>query len=437
MHVSHRRRLLASLLVVIVAGSTGRADWPHWRGDGGNGASLTARPPVEFGPDRNLRWKAAIPGRGSSSPVVVGDRVFVTTAVPIDGEAGMLDFRLLCVDRDTGREAWSRSCVKAVPHEGTHETNGFASASPCTDGARVYAHFGSRGLHCFTVAGEHLWSRDFGDMTVRHGFGEGSSPTVAGDRVIVPWDHEGPSMLFAVDARTGTTLWETPRDEPSCWATPLVVADAGGTAQVVMNGETAARGYDLATGRELWRCGGQTVRPCASAVAADGTAFIGSGFRGAFLGAFDLAGRGDLAGGPHVRWTRQEGTPDVASPLLSDGRLFYYKEKTGLLTCVDAKTGEALYETARIPGVARTYASPVAAGGHVYLTDRSGRITVITDGPRLEVVAENDVGEGVDATPALDGDSLFVRGEGHLFRFSRSPETAGDAADEASGRPSP
>jgi outer membrane protein assembly factor BamB len=409
------------LALFAVAGLSTRpatADWPHWRGEGGNGVSLSARPPAEFGPSKNLRWRAEIPGRGSASPVVAGDCVFVTTAVPLADEPGRFDFRLMCFDRETGRERWARSCVKAVPHEGTHQTNGFASASPCTDGERVYAHFGSRGLHCLTVAGEPLWNRDFGDMTIRNGFGEGSSPTLAGDMILVPWDHEGPSMLFALDKRTGKTVWETPRDEPTCWATPLVAADAGGTRQVVMNGEHFARGYDLATGRELWRCGGQTVRPCASAVAAGGTAFIGSGFRGAFLGAFDLAGRGDLAGGNHLLWTKQSGTPDIASPLLSDGRLYYYKEKTGLLTCVDTATGAAHWDTARIPGVSRTYASPVAAGGHVYLTDRSGRITVIADAAELRVIAENDVGEGVDATPAPAGDSLFVRGERHLFRFA-------------------
>ena len=414
--LTYRAALAAIVLGWVVA--TARADWLHWRGDGGNGVSLTARPPVAFGLNANLRWKAEISGRGSSSPVVVGDRVFVTTAVPVDGEPGIFDFRLICFDRENGRENWSRSCVKAKPHEGTHETNGFASASPCSDGERVYAHFGSRGLHCYAVDGVHLWSRDFGDMTVRHGFGEGSSPTFAGDLVIVPWDHEGPSMLFAVDKRTGKSVWETPRDEPTCWATPLVVADAGGTMQVVMNGEKAARGYELATGQELWRCGGQAERPCASAVAAAGITAIGSGFRGSFLGAFDLAGRGDLAGGPHVRWTKHQGTPDVASPLLSGDRLYYYKEKTGLLTCVDAATGKSHYETARIPGVGRTYASPVAAGGHVYLTDRGGRITVIKDRPILEVVAENNVGEGVDSTPALAGDSIFVRGERRLFRFA-------------------
>lgn len=412
------RRTLAWLCPVIAAwGAAASADWPHWRGDGGNGVSLTARPPVEFGPDRNLGWGVEIPGRGSSSPVVSGSRVFVTTAVAVPAESRLLDFRLLCFDRETGRQHWSRSAVRGVPHEGTHETNGYASASPCTDGERVYAHFGSRGLHCFSVHGEHLWSRDFGDMIVRNGFGEGSSPTVAGDLVIVPWDHEGPSMLFAVDGRTGDIVWQVPRDEPTCWATPLVVDDRDGVRQVVMNGQHAARGYELATGMELWRCGGQTVRPVPSALAGDGVAYIGSGYRGAFLGAFDLTGRGDLAGGENVLWTRDRDTPDIASPLLSGSRLYYYKEKTGLLTCLDVRSGEALFETRRIPGVGRTYASPVAAAGHVYLTDRSGRITVIRDADFLEVVAENDVGEGIDATPAPAGDSLFVRGERRLFRF--------------------
>jgi outer membrane protein assembly factor BamB len=326
---------------------------------------------------------------------------------------------VLCLDRATGKEKWSRSAVQASPHEGTHETNGFASGSPCTDGTHVYASFGSRGLFCFTMAGELVWKRDFGDMQVRHGFGEGSSPTLAGDLIIVPWDHEGPSKLYALNKQTGETVWERSRDEPTCWATPLVVKDSGGRMQVVMNGQHAARGYDLKTGEELWHCAGQTERPCASAVAADGVAYIGSGFRGSFLGAFDLSGRGDLAGGPHVLWTYKKDTPDVASPLLSGDRLYFYKEKTGLLTCLNARTGEVYYATSRIPGMSRTYASPVATGGYVYLTDRSGTIVVIEDAPVLKVVATNDLGEGVDATPAFAGNDLFIRGERHLFCVSR------------------
>lgn len=410
-------RFLIALLAVSAAcpqaAPAGR--WGHWRGPAGDGTAPRARPPVEFGAAKNLRWKAALPGGGSSSPVVWDDSVFVTAAVPVADAAGEYDFRVLCLDRRTGRERWSRDVVRARPHEGTHKTNGFASASPCTDGERVYAHFGSRGLFCLTMDGTSLWQRDFGDMRIRNEFGEGSSPTLADGMIIVPWDHEGPSALFALDVASGRTVWETPRDEPTCWATPLVAADGDGHKQVVMNGQNAARGYDLATGRELWRCGGQTTRPCASAVAAGGTAWIGSGFRGSFLAAFDLAGRGDLGGGRAVLWTRERDTPDVASPLLSDGRLFFYKEKTGLLTCVDARTGAAHFETQRIPGLANTYASPVAAGGSVFLTDRSGTIVVIRDAPRLEVLATNDMEEGVDATPAPVDDELFIRGQRHLF----------------------
>jgi len=391
--------------------------WPHWRGPQGSGAAPAATPPTEFDGPRglNVRWKTPLPGRGSSSPVVWGEMIFVTTAVPSQGKGDRLDFQVLCLDRGTGAVRWSRSAAHAVPHEGTHHTNTFASASPCTDGTHVYAHFGSRGLHCFTVDGEPVWSRDLGSMRMRHGFGEGSSPTLAGSFIVVPWDHEGTSFVHALDRTTGHTVWSMPRDEPSSWATPLVATDAEGRRQVVMNGQNAARGYDLETGRELWQCGGQTARPVASPVAADGVAFVGSGYRGAFLAAFDLAGRGDLAAGPHLLWSVRRDTPDVASPLLSNGRIYFYKDKTGLLTCLDARTGTPHYATARIPGVTRTYASPVAAGGRVYLTDRGGTITVIDDDDELRVVAVNDLGEGVDATPAPVGNVLIIRGEQHLF----------------------
>jgi outer membrane protein assembly factor BamB len=201
-------------------GSASAGDWRHWRGPLGTGAAVDANPPARFDASRGVRWKQEIPGRGSSSPIVSGGDVFVTTAVPVAGQAGQFDFRLICLDRAAGKERWSRSCVKAVPHEGTHETNGYASASPCSDDTHVYAHFGSRGTFCFTLSGDLVWQRDLGDMRARHGFGEGSSPTLAGDLLLVPWDHEGPSLLAALDARTGRTLWEVPRAEKTCWATP-------------------------------------------------------------------------------------------------------------------------------------------------------------------------------------------------------------------------
>ena len=411
--------LLFSLAAATWLPVPSRADWPHWRGDHGNGASLTARPPVEFGGDTNCRWRVELPGRGSSSPIVAGERVFVTTAVPVPGEAGLFDFRLLCLDRDTGRERWSRSCGRAVPHEGTHQTNGFASASPCADDEQVYAFFGSRGLHCFTLDGEPRWSRDFGDMRIRAGFGEGASPTLAGEVIIVPWDHEGPSMLFAVDRRTGETVWETPRDEPTCWATPLVMTDCG---RHDAGGHERPRMPPVATtSPPAGNSGGAGARPCGPVPlpwrpAARPSSAAASAARSWPPSTWPAAGISPVARRCCGRPIRTRPTsPPRCSPRAAS---IYYKEKSGLLTCVDAATGRPHWETARIPGVSRTYASPVAAAGHVYLTDRSGRITVIRDADVLEVAAENDVGEGVDATPALAGDSLFIRGERHLFRFA-------------------
>lgn len=389
--------------------------WGHWRGPLGNGVAIDANPPIEFGADKNLRWKVAIPGRGSASPVVWGKQVFVSTAVAVPG-SDRLAFQLICLDRATGQPVWAKTAVEAKPHDKSHETNGYASASPCTDGLHVYAHFGSQGLFCYTMTGDLVWKRDFGDMRVRNGFGEGSSPTIAEEMIIVPWDHEQNSKLFALNKKTGETIWETARsDEPSCWATPHIAVDANGQKQVVMNGQTAIRGYDLKSGRELWKCAGQAQRPCSSATSMDGFAIVGSGFKGNYMGAFDLRGKGDLANTKNVLWSTTNDTPDVASPLLSGGRLYFYKEKTGLLTCLDAKTGKVHFATQRIPGVSRTYASPVAAAGFVYLTDRNGSITVIEDSPTLKVVATNTMGEGVDATPAIADDEIFIRGESHLF----------------------
>ena len=442
------------LVVLMWAGAVWSENWAHWRGPSGNGVSADATPPIRWSETDNIKWKVPIPGRGSGSPVIWDDQVFVVTAINAgDGEGGAsprearpapgdrgrpqgreqgrrgrgrggrggggplpkLQFVLMCFDRADGSLRWKQVATEATPHQGTHSTNGFSSASPCTDGKHVYAHFGSRGLYCYTMDGKLKWKKtDFPPMTTRNSFGEGSSPTIAGDKLLVPWDHEGNSFLYALDKQTGNTLWQTPRDEPTCWATPLVV-EYGGTKQVIMNGQTCARGYDLKTGKELWRCGGQTERPVASPVFTGDLVIIGSGYRGSFIGAFRLDGTGDIEGSKSVVWTIDRDTPDIASPLLSGDRVYFHKAKTGILTCVDAKTGQPHYSASRIPEINTTYASPIAAGGHVYLTGRRGTTVVIKDAEELNVVSVNSVGEGVDATPAPVDDQLFIRGENHLF----------------------
>lgn len=415
-----RTSLISLVLLVICSGPVAADNWGHWRGPTGNGSSPGATPPTEWSGTKNVVWKVAIPGSGSGSPVIWEDKVFVVSGVPVEssGELPKLSFELWCLNRASGDVLWKQTAVTATPHQGTHSTNNFASASPCTDGTHVYAHFGSRGLFCYTMNGELKWSRtDFPKMSTRNSFGEGSSPTITGDLVLLPWDHEGESFLYALDKMTGKTVWQTARDEPTEWSTPLVV-DARGGQQVILNGQNYARGYDLKTGKELWRCSGQTDRPVASAVSMGDLVIVGSGFRGSYMAAFRLDGRGDLRGTRSVVWQVNRDTPDIASPLLTNGRVYFHKAKTGVLTCLNAETGEECFGASRIPGIATTYASPVAAGGFIFLTGRSGTIVVIKDSAELEIVSTNALGEGIDATPAPVDDQLFIRATRHLYCIS-------------------
>jgi outer membrane protein assembly factor BamB len=410
-------------ILLLLTSIASAGTWAHWRGPLGNGSSPDAKPPLEWSETKNIKWKTAIPGNGSGSPIVWENKFFVTSAIAPDGGLGFdgerfskLDFKLFCFNREDGKILWEKTTVTATPHQGTHSTNGFASASPCTNGKHVYAHFGSRGLYCYTMEGELVWKRDdFGKMDTRNAFGEGSSPTLVDGMILVPWDHEGPSALYALDQLTGKTLWKTERDdEPTNWCTPFVVEHYGGK-QVVINGQSFIRGYDLKTGKELWRIAGKAQRPVTSAVAIDDLVIVASGFKGSYGGAFRLGGRGDLKGTKNVAWSWEKNTPDLASPLLSGKLLYLHKDKSASLSCVNPLTGEAYYTASRIPGLSSLYASPVAANGHIFITGRSGTTVVIKDSKTLEIVSSNSVGEGVDATPALVDDEIFIRGEAHLF----------------------
>ncbi len=447
----------AHLVLALCCGtvSSFAGNWPAWRGPLATGASPDANPPIEWSETKNVKWKVALPGRGTATPIVWGNQVFILTAIPAGkkaapkpavepapppvpaadapggrrggrGGGGASEapdeeqkFTVLALDRATGKTLWQQTSRTQVPHAGHHRDHGFASASPVTDGEVLVAHFGSFGTYAYDLSGRLLWEKDFGDMRTRNSFGEGSSPALSGNTVVILWDHEGEDFIVALDRLTGKELWRQKRDEPTGWCTPLVVEHAG-KKQVIVNGTHRARGYDLATGEPLWESGGQTANAIPSAVASQGRVFVTSGFRGAALQAIMLGRKGDLAGTDAIAWSHNKSTPYVPSPLLVDDFLYVFSGNNALLSAFDAKTGTAHFEAERVEGLTGVYASPVAAAGRVYLVGREGGTVVAKQGPKLEVLAKNSLAEGFDASPVPVGNELFLRGRQSLYCLSEA-----------------
>lgn len=428
--------------------------WPQWRGPLANGVAPAANPPLSWSETNNVKWKFAIPGRGTSTPIIWEDRVFILTAVPAgqpaegaaSGPAGNSTpnatttgspgprrgggpggamrseqpteahaFTVLAVDRHTGRLLWERVARTEVPHEGHHRDHGYASFSPVTDGEWLFAWFGSRGLYAYDLAGNLKWEKDLGDMQTRNSFGEGNSPALHGDVLVVQWDHEGEDFIVALDKRTGRELWRRERDEPTTWSTPLVVVHAGRT-QVVANATQRIRSYDLHSGELLWECGGMTQNVIPSPVSDGERVYVLSGFRGAALLAIRLGYRGDLSRSPEaIAWRHGRNTPYVPSPLLYEGRLYFYSGNNAMLSVFEAAGGKPLVEAERFGGLTGVYASPLGAAGRVYLVGRDGNTLVIRHGDRLEVLSTNRLDDRFDASPAAVGRELYLRGHRHLY----------------------
>jgi outer membrane protein assembly factor BamB len=455
-----------------------RSNWPQWRGPLANGVAPDADPPLEWSETKNVKWKVALPGTGSSTPVIWGDRVFVLTAVPIakqvegnsvdqknaeikpasprpvepppsreggqpgegsarraaNGPTGSgrpggpgggfgpgerptdpYQFMVLCLERKTGKVLWQKIAREEVPHEGIQPNNTYASSSPVTDGQIVLAFFGSRGLHCYDFEGNLKWSKDLGRMQTRMGFGEGASPALCGETVIVNWDDETDNdFIVAFDKRDGKQLWKTPRNEPTGWSTPLIVEHEK-KFQVIVNATGKVRSYDLMTGKEIWSCSGQTANAIPSPVADSDTVYCTSGFRGTALYAIKLSASGDVGGTDGVRWTHNKGTPYVPSPLLVDDSIYVISGNNGILSRLYTKTGEASYEQERLEGIHEVYASPVAAKDRVYVSSREGKCVVLKKGPKLEILATNQLDDKTDASIALAGKELFIRGKRNLY----------------------
>ena len=426
--------LLAIILAVAPPGSDPAPDleggWPAWRGPNRTGSAPAGNPPIEWSEEKNVRWKKTVPGLGLSSPIVWGERLFLTTAVstgervedqpsPVRGDGvvpdEVLSYEVHALNRKDGSTVWERSVLTEAPHEGHHPDGTWASGSPVTDGEVLIAFFGSRGLYAFDLDGKELWNRDFGDMRTRLGFGEGSSPALDGDRVFVIWDHEDDSFIVALDKNSGKEIWRRDRDEITAWTTPLVV-EHGGRTQVITSATQRVRSYDAETGEPIWEATGMTLNAIPSPVYADGVVYLTSGFRGSKLLAVRLDGAsGDITGTDQVVWSVDRDTPYVPSPLLHDGVIYFTKVNRGILSAYDAVTGEPLYANQRLGAVRNIYASPVAVGDRVYFASRDGEFLVAKAGPVFEVLAESELDDRFDASPAIVGDEIYLRGRRNLY----------------------
>lgn len=441
--------LISALFAITAARAAQEPYWPQWRGPLGIGAAPDANPPVSWSETNHVRWKAKIPGLGMATPVIWADQVFIQTAIPTGktveappaaaatpaensgggtnapGRRGggmrapkpteAYQFALLCLDRKTGRELWRQIAREEVPHEARHRTEGsFASASPVTDGQQVFAFFGSRGLYCYDLSGKLKWSRDLGRMNIVMTFGEGSSPALCEDVLVVNWDHEGESFIVGMDKHTGKTLWQHARPEKTSWATPLAYTHDN-QPQIIVAATGKIRSYEPVEGKVLWECGGLTRNVIPSPVAGDGLVYATSGYQGNSLLAIRLGRSGDLTGTDAIAWSYKKKTPYVPSPLLYDGKLYFFDNNRAALSCLDAKSGEVLIDGEKIEGLEGVYASPIGAGGRVYLVGRNGVTVVIKPAAKLEVLAVNGLNEKIDASPAAVGRELFLRGREYLY----------------------
>ncbi len=481
-----RAWIVVGMLCVASAG----AQWTQFRGPNGTGVAESAKPPVELGPDKNVAWKTALPA-GHSSPIVSGNRIFLTAAEPgkrADAGSGKITddgghLYTICLDRDNGAILWKREAPRPRV-ERYQPTNSPASPTPTADGQRLYVFFGDFGLLAYDYAGNEQWRLALGPFNNQNG--HGSSPILVGDAVVLLCDQDSDSYLLAVDRKSGRVKWKKPRpDVTRSYSTPAVFHPAGAPAQLIVPGSYQLASYDAGTGEKLWWITGLSWQPKSTPVVDGETIYAhwwenggeseaatetplfseilarldanhdgkisrdeaavdtrmqrgfadndlnGDGFlderdwdfyrarrsaRNALLAVRPGKSRGDLTGSASIVWRVQKFLPNVPSPLLYGGALFLIKDG-GILTSLDPKTG-AIVKQARLPGALDTYyASPAGAGGHVYLISQTGKMTVVTAAPQWEIAATADFDEECFATPAIAGDSIYVRTRGALYCF--------------------
>ena len=430
-----KRSVIAAVVVVLTVGVSAE-DWPQWRGPANTGASSEARLPLKWTNTENIAWKARLGGAGVSSPIVAGDRVFATSQVGSGGSrqgprlgqgaeanpaerslstaagAGPVRFLVEAFNRVDGRRLWMYELAAAGELPEVHDKHNLASPSPVTDGERVYAVFGTGQVAAVDMSGKAVWtlnlSKQFGPFAIN--WGHGSSPVVHRNVLFLVCYHDKASYILALDGRTGKQLWKTDRPAgTTSYSTPLVVPAPAGD-ELVVNSSTGIDAYDAATGKPLWHFNEPSRFPIPVAMFDDGVIYLSRGYRSGPYAAIRPGGRGDISKS-HVIWYVPTGAPYISSLVHYQGHLYMIGD-VGVVTCVDARTGERVWRQ-RVDGVFT--ASPVAGDGKIYFVSESGETIVLKAGREPEVLARNTIDGRILASPAISGGRLFIRTDDTLI----------------------
>jgi outer membrane protein assembly factor BamB len=401
--------LLSAVLLARALPACGQ-DWPQFRGPDGQGRSAERDLPIEWGEQKNVAWKVPVPGRGWSSPVVAAGRVWLTTATRVERDTVL---RLIAFDMETGRQALDVEVFKFRGADLLNPKNSHASPTPIADGDRIYVHFGAQGTAAVTMAGQIAWRTR---LAYESQHGNGGSPELAGDLLIINCDGFDQAFVVALDKRTGRTRWRTDRREPhsQAYSTPLAIR-AGDRDQVISVGAFFASAFDPQNGKEIWRVGypdgfSNVPRP----VYGHGLVFIATGFNQPSLLAVRPDGSGDVTK-THVAWKLSRGAPLTPSPLLVGDELYVVSDN-GIASCLDARTGAVVWQQRLGNSFS---ASPILADGRVYFLDEDGRTTVINPGTKGEPLAVNVLDGGTLASIAVASKSFVIRTASHLYRLTR------------------
>lgn len=432
------KSLFLLAVCILLAGPAFAQNWPSFRGAQASGVADGMNPPTTWDAEKsvNIAWKTAIPGLAHSSPVVWGNRVFVTTAIssnqntPFEHgltetaaaakDASKHSWRMYCLDKNSGSILWEKTVHEGAPKVSRHVKASHANSTPATDGKYLVAFFGSEGLFCFDVTGKLLWQKDLGLLdggwTPTKGliWGFGSSPVLYKNLVIVQCDTQSQSFLAAFNLKDGKQVWRTPREEDTSWATPII-SEIGPRAELVTSGTKSYRGYDPVTGKELWRLASGVDVKIPTPVAANGMFYLGGGSAHDKLSFYAVrAGtKGEVSSKDGLAWESTAIKPHVVTPIVY-GDYLYTVTDSGILTQFNAKTGEAGFRGRLGRGNAFN-ASPVAADGRIYFASEDGDVFVIKAGEKFELLARNPIGEVMMATPAITDRMLIVRGQHHVF----------------------